>query len=167
MKQCLDIEQMQHLQELGLELEETMMRWQMANPKGQWMLVPASFQNKKVIGIPAYTLQDVLDALPESLEIGKSKYEISIYMIEGKWAVDYCSETDADIQSLECENLIDAAYSRLCWAIENKFVDTNKEKCCGSCRWFCNEDIYGGGWCAIKRGERTCVEICGRWEGIP
>ena len=67
-KQVLDVQQMQHLQELGLELEETMMRWQMANPKGQWMLVPASFQNKKVTGIPAYTLQDVLDALPESID---------------------------------------------------------------------------------------------------
>ena len=78
--------------------------------------------------IPAYTLQDVLDALPKSLEIGKSKYEISIYMIAGKWAVDYCSETDADIQSLECENLIDAVYSRLCWAIKNKFVETNKNE---------------------------------------
>ena len=49
-------------------------------------------------------------------------------MIEGKWAVDYYSETDADIQSLECENLIDAVYSRLCWAIENKFVETNKNE---------------------------------------
>ena len=78
--------------------------------------------------LPAYTLQDVLDALPKSLEIGKSKYEISIYMIDGKWAVDYYSETDADIQSLECENLIDAVYSRLCWAIDNKFVETNKNE---------------------------------------
>ena len=65
---------------------------------------------------------------PKSLEIGKSKYEISIYMIEGKWAVDYYSETDADIQSEECESLIDAVYSRLCWAIENKFVETNKNE---------------------------------------
>ena len=69
---------MQHLQELGLELEETMMRWQMANPKGQWMLVPTSFQNKKVIGIPAYTLQDVLDALPEEINPGTRRFWLRI-----------------------------------------------------------------------------------------
>lgn len=145
-KQVLSIEQMQHLQELGLDISNASIcyykeeGWE-ANyfitlacdirEKGGLIYYYDSFSNKEYIlseVIPAYTLQDVLDALPESLEIGKSKYEISIYMIEGKWAVDYYSETDADIQSLECENLIDAVYSRLCWAIENKFVETNKNE---------------------------------------
>ena len=140
-KQCLDVHQMQHLQELGLELKkDTMLYWAKCvdnNPRaathyGKWVLIKGN--NAQTVGlmhwefIPAYTLQDVLDALPKSLEIGKSKYEISIYMIGGKWAVDYYSETDADIQSEECESLIGAVYSRLCWAIENKFVETNKNK---------------------------------------
>ncbi len=129
-KQVLDVQQMQHLQELGLELKETMLYWTNNHKEKQdW------YMTRNPVGrlfadecLPAYTLQDVLDALPKSLEIGKSKYEISIYMIEGKWAVDYYSETDADIQSEECESLIDAVYSRLCWAIENKFVETNKNE---------------------------------------
>ena len=139
-KQVLDVQQMQHLQELGMELKETILYWARCvdnNPRaathyGKWVLIKGN--NAQTVGlmhwefIPAYTLQDVLDALPKSLEIGKSKYEISIYMIEGKWAVDYYSETGADIQSLGCENLIDAVYSRLCWAIENKFVETNKNE---------------------------------------
>lgn len=130
-KQTLSIEQMQHLQELGMKMDyDTLYRYVKFEDR-DWLLKP--FSDLNIIGIsfkyiPAYTLQDVLDALPKSLEIGKSKYEISIYMIEGKWAVDYYSETDADIQSLECENLIDAVYSRLCWAIENKFVETNKNE---------------------------------------
>ena len=130
-KQCLDVQQMQHLQELGLKMDyDTLYRY-VKFEDTDWLLKPSSDLN--IIGIsfkyiPAYTLQDVLDALPKSLEICKSKYEISIYMIEGKWEVDYYSETDADIQSLECENLIDAVYSRLCWAIENKFVETNKNE---------------------------------------
>ena len=139
-KQILSIEQMQHLQELGLKLKETMLYWAKCvdnNPRaathyGKWVLIKGN--NAQTVGlmhwefIPAYTLQDVLDALPKSLEIGKSKYEISIYMIGGKWAVDYYSETDADIQSLECESLIDAVYSRLCWCIENGYVETNKNE---------------------------------------
>lgn len=140
-KQCLDVQQMQHLQGMGLELKkDTMLYWAKCvdnNPRaathyGKWVLIKGN--NAQTVGlmhwefIPAYTLQDVLDALPKSLEIGKSKYEISIYMIGGKWAVDYYSETDADIQSLECESLIDAVYSRLCWCIENGYVETNKNE---------------------------------------
>ena len=133
-KQTLSIEQMQHLQELGLKLNyNTVLSWIVDERGKDKPLLCISSEAVDYVDfrhycIPAYTLQDVLDALPKSLEIGKSKYEISIYMIGGKWAVDYCSETDADIQSLECENLIDAVYSRLCWAIENKFVETNKRK---------------------------------------
>lgn len=129
-KQVLSIEQMQHLQELGLDTSNASMRW--LNYNGINAVIPNNFHlpttDKDYKICDAYTLQDVLDALPKSLKIGKSKYEISIYMIEGKWAVDYYSETDADIQSLECENLIDAVYSRLCWAIDNKFVETNKNE---------------------------------------
>lgn len=139
-KQVLSIEQMQHLQELGLKMKETMLYWcrihdsrpRAATNNGKWALCKGKNQPCVAIQhweyIPAYTLQDVLDALPKSLEIGKSKYEISIYMIGGKWAVDYYSETDADIQSEECESLIDAVYSRLCWAIENGYVETNKNE---------------------------------------
>ena len=128
--QCLDVQQMQHLQELGLDTSNASMYWLSYN--GISVAIPINFHlptsNNDYVICNAYTLQDVLDALPKSLEIGKSKYEISIYMIGGKWAVDYYSETDADIQSEECESLIDAVYSRLCWCIENGYVETNKNE---------------------------------------
>lgn len=132
-KQVLSIEQMQHLQELGLELKDTMLYWVVYVAGHENNFVTTKENAMEVIDescgmLPAYTLQDVLDALPKSPEIGKSKYEISIYMIGGKWAVDYYSETDADIQSEECESLIDAVYSRLCWCIENGYVETNKNE---------------------------------------
>ena len=72
--------------------------------------------------LPAYTLQDILDLLPCVIKTGNTEYSISIYPINGKWAVDYCSETGADIQSSECEHLIDAVYSRLLWCIEQGYV---------------------------------------------
>ena len=128
-KQTLSIEQMQHLQELGLKLNyNTVLSWIVDERGKDKPLLCISSEAVDYVDfrhycIPAYTLQDVLDALPKSLEIGKSKYEISIYMIGGKWAVDYYSEKDADI-----ENLIDAVYSRLCWAIENGYVETNRNE---------------------------------------
>ena len=133
-KQVLSIEQMQHLQELGLKLDyNTMLSWIIDKRGKDKPLLCISSEAVNYVDfshycLPAYILQDVLDALPKSLEIGKSKYEISIYMIGGKWAVDYYSETDADIQSEEYESLIDAVYSRLCWCIENGYVETNKNE---------------------------------------
>ena len=85
-KQCLDVRQMQHLQELGLDTSNASMYWLSYN--GVSVDIPINFHlstsdNDYVI-CNAYTLQDVLDALPKSLEIGKSKYEISIYMLSYK-----------------------------------------------------------------------------------
>ena len=111
-KQCLYVQQMQHLQELGLELDyNTMLSWIVDERGKDKPLLCISSEAVDYVDfshycLPAYTLQDVLDALPKSLEIGKSKYEISIYMIGGKCAV----------------------YSRLCWCIENGYVETNKNE---------------------------------------
>ena len=76
-KQVLDVHQMQHLQELGMKMDyDTLYRY-VKFEDTDWLLKP--FSDLNIIGIsfkyiPAYTLQDVLDALPKSLEIGKSDY---------------------------------------------------------------------------------------------
>ena len=136
---------MQHLQELGLELKETMLYWARCvdnNPRaathyGKWVLIKGN--NAQTVGlmhwefIPAYTLQDVLDALPKEityenkrcwasidLEDGFIGYYYENYSLYCKWA--YFEAVMKD------ESLIDAAYLLLCWAIENKFVETNKNE---------------------------------------
>lgn len=127
-KQMLSIEQMQHLKELGLELKETMMRWQLANPQGKWVLVPSNMANLKVIGIPAYTLQDVLDALPDFI----NEYCLIIDMSFGVIRYDNLTRKNNPILKEKYFNdedneLIDAAYSLLCWCIENGYVETNNQ----------------------------------------
>lgn len=176
-KQVLDVQQMQRLQELGLELKETMLYRVVYEAGHENNFVTTKENAMEVIDescgmLPAYTLQDVLDALPEEINPGTRRFWLRIDFFDE--CLYYYYDDDKLVEHRKkvidydgMDGLIDAAYSMLCWVIENKFVDTNKEKCCGSCRWFCNEDIYGGGWCAIKRGERTCAEICGKWEGIP
>lgn len=137
-KQCLDINQMKHLQKLGLKLKETLLYWardvitepRAANYYSKWILVKG--KGLATVGlthweyIPAYTLQDVLNLLPKTIKAGNTEYAISIYSIHGKWAVDYCSDTGADIQSNECENIVDAAYSRLLWCINQGYVEVLK-----------------------------------------
>ena len=142
-KQVLDVQQMQHLQELGLELKETMLYWVVYEVGHENSFVTTKENAMEVIDescgmLPAYTLQDVLDALPLQVEIPlhpeRGKYELRIKRMvfdEGRvmYSVVYEKEDYIDwIVIYSDEVLIDAAYSMLCWAIENKFVETNKNE---------------------------------------
>lgn len=35
-----------------------------------------------------------------------------------------------------------------------------KERCCGNCHWFGNEDVYGVGWCSNNEHESSCDQVC-------
>lgn len=110
---------MQHLQELGLaiRLYSTIFCY-VKFDNTDWLLKTTSdlwFIGIAFEEIPTFDIDDLLCLIPKTIEVGKTEYTLSIYPINGKWAVDYCSETDADIQSKPCEHIIDAAYSRLCW----------------------------------------------------
>ena len=140
-KQVLDVQQMQHLQELGLELKETMLYWARCvdnNPRaathyGKWVLIKGN--NAQTVGlmhwefIPAYTLQDVLDILPESID----EYCLIIDLTFGVIRYDNLTKRNNPILNEtyfneEDNNLIDAAYSMLCWTIEQGYVETNKNE---------------------------------------
>ena len=146
-KQCLDVQQMQHLQELGLKLKETMLYWVVYEVGHENSFVTTKENAMEVIDescgmLPAYTLQDVLDALPSQVEFlieMPSHLERNIYKLrikkmffdEGyvKYLVMYEKEyTLGWIALYSNEVLIDAAYDMLCWAIEYGKVATNKNE---------------------------------------
>ena len=132
-KQVLDVHQMQHLQELGMDTSNASMYWISYN--GISVSIPSNFHlptsdNDYVI-CDAYTLQDVLDALPESILKNDIQYWLSICRVSiSIWMISYSDDVDltTNLHHEEYESLIDAAYSMLCWAIENKFVETNKNE---------------------------------------
>ena len=144
MKQCLDIEQMQHLQELGLELKkDTILVWARfmlgKTQISDWEIAynhSAITENSQII--PAYTLQDVLDALPLQIEIPlhpeRGKYELRIkrFIFDKRrvmHAVLYEKDDYIDWFVMHSyETLIDAAYEMLVWCIENGYVETKKSK---------------------------------------
>ena len=138
-KQVLSVEQMQHLQELGMELDyNTMLSWILDERGRDKPLLYISSEAVDYVDfchycLPAYTLQDVLDALPKEilyenkrcwasidLEDGFIGYYYENYSLYYKWA--YFEQVMKD------ESLIDAAYELLVWCIENKFVETNKNE---------------------------------------
>ena len=128
-KQVLDVQQMQHLQELGLDTSNESMCWIKDMEGNQHLSVhdeycyEASFMSP----IPAYTLQDVLDALPEYIYDSTEQYLLEINMFF-KY-IRYSRFNDVlTKRNFDRKPIIDAAYELLVWAIENKFVETNKNK---------------------------------------
>lgn len=134
-KQCLDVQQMKHLGELGLELSnDTLLTWIVDERGKDKSLLCVAFEAVDYVDfshhcIPAYTLQDVLDALPDFIE----EYCLIIDMSFGVIRYDNLTKRNNPILKEtyfndEDKSIIDAAYEMLCWAIENKFVGTNKNE---------------------------------------
>ena len=137
-KQVLDVQQMQHLQGLGLELKETILYWVVYEAGHENNFVTTKENAMEVIDescgmLPAYTLQDVLDALPNRI-YDKGAFYLGCYdiMIDehdiyyAKWCGSEIESTYVEIEIKD--NLIDAAYSMLCWCIEQGYVEPNKNE---------------------------------------
>jgi len=133
-KQVLSVEQMKHLQEIGLELRNTsMLLWykQMLGkiPISDWELSvwrESLFSEDHIY--PAYTLQDILDKLPKRIETEDYEFELYIYYHENGVSVFY---DDGDITQLAFfskPTLLESAYEMLCWCIENRYIKIEKEK---------------------------------------
>ena len=148
-KQVLDVQQMQHLQELGLKLKETLLYWARCvdnNPcaptyYGKWELMKGN-NAPPTVGftywefIPAYTLQDVLDALPARIKHKDSRYYLVYNKSEGfigYYRVDFDGNNryaryEEFYNGIDGLSVIEAAYEILVWCIDNKFVETNKNE---------------------------------------
>ena len=128
---------MQHLQELGLELKETKLYWVVYEVGHENNFVTTKENAMEVIDescgmLPAYTLQDVLDALPKDISKDGCTWYASLYIDFENNRIAY-GNTDRYGFEIYHEimiekDLIYAAYSMLCWAIDNKFVETNKNE---------------------------------------
>ena len=142
-KQCLDVHQMQHLQEMGLDTSNASMLYCDLYDE-EYILVESKHRFDKeenailLEGVrnsviyckkvtPAYTLQDVLDALPIEIKYKDKRcwlcIELADEMIgyyyenarfEHRWVYHEVVMID--------ESLIDAAYRLLIWVIENGYI---------------------------------------------
>lgn len=142
-KQVLDISQMQHLKDLGVDTSNASACWYRVLGFGDlrvftlWSLAFNKYI-EKIEGldtqiVPTFTLQDILDLLPLIIEHNYDRYELRIkrmvFASGVKYAVLYEEQEYINWYIMQSyENLIDAAYEMLCWCIENGYVKTNKEE---------------------------------------
>lgn len=148
-KQCLDIEQMKHLKELGVDTskasmvllykddEGNEMDWddvqsELSHPEPMEMfkeLYDAETGNydhsyRKYCGV--FTLQDTLDLLPDKID---KCCTLDMWKSSGRWTIAYVDVDSSEIyEDFRCNNLIECAYKMLCWCIENGYIKTNKEE---------------------------------------
>lgn len=137
-KQVLDIMQMQHLQELGMELKETMLYWVVYEVGHENNFVTTKENAMEVIDescgmLPAYTLQDVLDILPTEIKPAERRFWLRIDLSDEclYYYYDDCNLVEHRKKVIGydgIDGLIDAAYSLLCWCIENGYLDINKNE---------------------------------------
>lgn len=133
-KQCLDVQQMQHLQEMGMKLKETMLYWVVYEAGHENNFVTTKENAMEVIDessgmLTAYTLQDVLDALPKGIcPFPPHPIVCELWIGNGKIFYANMFNLEDVLKIRDDKELIDAAYELLVWCIEQGYIETNKNE---------------------------------------
>lgn len=131
-EQVLSIEQMKLLQELGLDTSDASMHWQYLPTADAIINGTDEIEEELCLFVsqlnmkheyPAYTLQDIMQKLPPSINICM----LHIYKAADLWYFVYMdSYTRTIISTQYSPDIMSAAYQMLCWVIENGYLETNK-----------------------------------------
>lgn len=136
-KLVLSVEQMKHLQELGLNTSDASMCYCCfyGNKKEEWELeIYEDVINQKRDStfweiVPTYTLQDILNKLPHYINLVPSEQILFAWMIE-RDTISYRNVENVYecIKQFTNTCFIDAAYEMLCWCIEKGYIKELKNK---------------------------------------
>ena len=133
-EQVLSIEQMKHLQGLGLDTSNASMCLCCfrENIDEEWELeIYEDIINQKRDStfweiIPTFTLQDIIEMLPRSIQpnLNEGTYYLNLYYYDELWVVDYLNnEGDGSwFTTTSDDSFIKAAYQMLCWCVENGYL---------------------------------------------
>lgn len=135
-KQCLNIEQMQHLKELGVDTSKANFYWHRTKSLNnyqewdEWKLhygvlrLARGFTTINCEYVRTFTLQDILDLLPSCIKDDYGYFTVlNIGKFTNNWYTCYeISDEFEPLISFEFKELIDAAYEMLCWVIENGYL---------------------------------------------
>ena len=115
-EQVLSIEQMKHLQELGVDTSDASMCWVEGEDadEGEWnLIIPNNFLLP--YNIPTYTIGDLIEKLPKHFYIK----EASIFMgaLNGSGAFEVWYDKAPKSHKMD-GNIKNALYKLLCWVAE-------------------------------------------------
>lgn len=127
-KQVLSVEQMKHLQELGLDTSDGSMcfEWNESDSDNMVVTSPDADTNYDYYH-ETYTLQDILDKLPRYINVFCITYKLCVEpLFAGPWAISYQKSMSEPFIVKVSGNLLESAYEMLCWCIENGYIKTNQ-----------------------------------------
>ena len=133
-EQVLSIEQMKHLQELGVDTSDASMYWIRAkriigkqrnnvldNEMGKWSLsLSKSIVHSvdwTVESIPTYTIGDIIEKLPKYFHAKENPIEMCAINGSGAFVVNY--HNIANTYIMKDDTIKNALYKLLCWVAEN------------------------------------------------
>ena len=119
-EQVLSIEQMKHLQELGVDTSDASMVWLYKSKSTGNLIYDIAVNHEMYYGsdfinaCPTYTIADLIKKLPKSIDFGYGEYDLEI-LISGEYiGVQYTSGGDYTPLSYSKPSLIESLYSILC-----------------------------------------------------
>lgn len=123
-KYVLSVEQMEHLQELGLDTSDGSMCFEWNESDADNMVVTSSDADTNYDYYhETYTLQDILDKLPCFI----GTHVLTLQKLANSGTCLYMEPYSRSILNLtESKELINSAYEMLCWCIENRYIKTNQ-----------------------------------------
>ncbi|MEG0949698.1 MAG: hypothetical protein RSF78_10155 [Bacteroidales bacterium] len=136
--QVLSVEQMQRLEELGVNTSKASMAFIKLPSVGKFEEDPVSNSQRifeyivAMKYIPTFTLQDILNILPKKIDIyhNDSYYYFDLLWngMFGGWSAryEYYDSIDGRV-SFPDESPIQACYEALVWVAENGYLKGNKE----------------------------------------
>ena len=126
-EQVLSIEQMKHLQELGVDTSDASLAWYMSPNANQWKIkIKDKFAHEMLRRIsperyiPTYTTGDLIEKLPKHIN-GRNDNRLVIDGDEDAdyWYVVYKNRYEhSETEYFDSENLLTALYNLLCWVAE-------------------------------------------------
>ena len=119
-KQVLSVEQMKHLQELGLDTSDGSMcfEWNESDSDNMVVTSPDADTNYDYYH-ETYTLQDILDKLPRYINVFCITYKLCVEpLFAGPWAISYQKSMSEPFIVKVSGNLLESAYEMLCWCLK-------------------------------------------------
>lgn len=119
---ALSIEQMNHLKELGVDTSDASLCWIKEPNTDNYSLSihdESCYEMSCLHPVPAFTLQDILEKLPNIIDVDENECNLNIFFHEDGISV-YYEDFYQNQPAFFCqENLLDTVYEMLCWVAEN------------------------------------------------
>lgn len=132
-KQVLDIEQMNHLKKLGVDTSEASTKEYIISETESYcgysrsIVIIDGYIEHYIEENKTFTLQDILDLLPNVVISNNKYFKLCIEMSGEKWCIYYYTADTTELISKDDIYLIDAAYEILCWCAENGYLNNKQQ----------------------------------------